>query len=86
LDFKIRDDTLIVSGFFRSQDIGKKMYADALELLNIGHAISKELDIVKNISIIHFISSAHIYKEDITDMYKIFDKENIPYKIRFSTE
>ena len=64
LDVKIRDGKLLVIGFFRSQDVGKKMYADALELYKIGHSIGKELGI-QDISLMHLISSAHIYESDI---------------------
>lgn len=63
LDFKLRDNTLFITGFFRSQDIGKKMYADAIQLLHLGKLISASLN-VEAIEITHFINSAHIYESD----------------------
>ena len=63
LDFKIRDGKLLLTGFFRSQDIGKKFYADILALGAIQAEVARELGIdKKNVKI--FISSAHIYETD----------------------
>lgn len=64
LDFKIRDENLIITGTFRSQDIGKKMYGDALALLKIGEQMIPNLP-AKKITLIHAISSAHIYTADL---------------------
>ena len=76
LDFKVRNDTVLVTAFFRSQDIGKKMYADALELYTIGKSIAQSLDIA-NVAIVHFVSSAHIYQEDFPMIFAILNKEGI---------
>ena len=81
IDFKLRDESLIVIGFFRSQDIGKKMYADALQLKHLGDVVAKELGIT-SVSVIHLISSAHIYKTDLEDIYNILTKESITFKRR----
>ena len=43
LDFKIRQDTLCIHAFFHSQDMGKKMYADALQILRLGQSIRQEI-------------------------------------------
>jgi len=65
LDFKIREDKLHLTGFFRSQDIGKKFYADILALGAIQNEVSQKLNIVNgNVKI--FIASAHIYETDFT--------------------
>lgn len=63
LDFKIRDSKLYVTGFFRSQDVGKKLYADIIALGTIQKKISELLSIKKG-SVKIFISSAHIYEAD----------------------
>jgi thymidylate synthase len=76
IDFKVRHETLFVMGFFRSQDIGKKMYADALELLHIGNIISVALRIT-TIEIIHFISSAHIYEVDRLELLRLLEEQRI---------
>ena len=70
LDFKIRNSNLIINAFFRSQDIGNKMYGDALELLKLGKAMSRTLP-VKEIILIHTICSAHIYSIDLEKVHRI---------------
>ncbi len=64
LDFKIRDEALIVTATYRSQDIGKKMYGDAIEVLKIAHMMMLRLK-VKRIILFHSISSAHVYIGDL---------------------
>lgn len=63
LDFKIRKGKLFLTGFFRSQDVGKKMYADILAMGKIQNEVAKKLK-VKLGSLKIFISSAHIYETD----------------------
>lgn len=70
LDVKIRDNKLNLTGFFRSQDIGKKFYADILALGSIQKVISEQLDITPG-HIKIFISSAHIYETDFDKIEKI---------------
>lgn len=72
LDFKIRDEVLIINTMFRSQDIGKKMYGDALEILKIGNYILKKVP-AKTIILIDTISSAHIYRSDLEMVRSIID-------------
>jgi len=65
LDFKIRDTALCLHAFFRSQDVGKKMYADALQLLRIGQSLKESLPVDK----IHLhltLCSAHLYERDFS--------------------
>lgn len=76
IDFKIRNDALLLTAFFRSQDIGKKMYADALELLHIATAVAHELGIAQ-CEMILFISSAHIYQDDYTELVRILNEKGI---------
>lgn len=64
IDFKIRDKKLIVTSFFRSQDVGKKFYADAIAINSITMKIARALSI-KHKEFLFFIKSAHIYLSDI---------------------
>lgn len=63
LDFKLRNSELHITGYFRSQDIGKKVYADFLALrkiqTEIAYSVGASLGDVKIL-----ISSAHIYEQD----------------------
>lgn len=70
LDFKIRHNTLCLHAFFRSQDIGKKMYADGLQLLRLGQQMNKELQL-ENVSLFLTVCSAHIYEMDIFRMEQV---------------
>lgn len=74
LDFKIRDSNLIINAFFRSQDIGNKMYGDALELLKLGKEMSHKLS-VNEIILIHTICSAHIYSIDLEKIHTVANSE-----------
>jgi thymidylate synthase len=67
LDVKIRKDVLHVTGFFRSQDIGKKLYADILALGSIQKMIAEQVG-VKSGHVKIFITSAHIYEADFEDV------------------
>ena len=76
LDFKIRGRNLLLTSVFRSQDIGKKFYGDALALFKLGEKVRKELNCEK-VEIFFFIVSAHIYEEDFEKIEKILkDVEN----------
>lgn len=72
LDFKIRNEALIINASFRSQDMGKKMYGDALELLKIGNKMIQRIP-AKQIVLILAISSAHIYLNDIEKVRSIIN-------------
>lgn len=63
LDFKLRNNKLHVTGYFRSQDIGKKVYADFLAISKIQHEVANKLkSAAGDVKIL--ISSAHIYEQD----------------------
>lgn len=70
LDFKIRQNRMNINAFFRSQDIGKKMYADMVQLLRLGKKVAKELQL-DDIRLYSTICSAHIYEKDICEMQRI---------------
>lgn len=70
IDFKVRQDSLCVHAFFRSQDIGKKMYADAIALLRLGNCIAQEVALSK-VQLYFTVCSAHIYETDIPGMQRI---------------
>jgi len=63
----IRKDRLYLICYFRAQDIGRKLYADLLALTELGNLIRKEVKTIEMEIILH-IASAHIYREDITDL------------------
>lgn len=73
LDFKVRNNTMILNTFFRSQDICKKMYADAICLTLILKDISAALKI-ENTELILYIASAHIYDKDLEKGRKILNE------------
>ena len=64
LDIKIRNDKLIGTAFFRSQDVGKKLYADIIALGSIMENISKILKITLGELNILAVS-LHLYQEDL---------------------
>jgi thymidylate synthase (methanogen type) len=63
LDFKIRHKRLVTTAFFRSQDAGKKMYADILALHTISKRVAQHLN-VKAGPVNIFVVSLHLYSED----------------------
>lgn len=72
LDFKIRNHKLITTAFFRSQDIGKKFYADVLAIKDISNSIGKEISCPLG-EFYFFIKSAHFYISDLEQLEKIFE-------------
>jgi thymidylate synthase len=60
---KIRGGVLHVTAFFRSQDVGKKLYADILALGAIQKSIADQAG-VRSGPVKLFITSAHIYEAD----------------------
>lgn len=69
LDLKIRKKILIGTAFFRSQDAGKKIYADILSLGNIMSKVANKLAITVGPLLLHIVS-LHVYKEDIESLTK----------------
>lgn len=63
LDPKIRDGKLTLTGFFRSQDIGKKFYADILALAAIQKEIAEAAGVACG-SVELLITSAHVVETD----------------------
>jgi thymidylate synthase (methanogen type) len=59
LDPKIRDNKLTLTGFFRSQDIGKKFYADMMALAAIQKEIADKVGVEYG-SVELLITSAHV--------------------------
>lgn len=70
IDFKVRNDVLYTYSFFRSQDIGKKMYADAICLKRLGDKVCDKLNLKSQV-INLYICSAHIYEFDINKVTSI---------------
>lgn len=62
LDFKIRNG-LVLTAFFRSQDVGKKFAPDLLALEEMFEDVAAHLDVPGNTIVVH-IASAHIYESD----------------------
>lgn len=70
LDFKIRGEGLHLHAFFRSQDIGKKMYADALQLLRIGRSMKTNLSVL-TVHLHLSVASAHVYVDDLPSLHPL---------------
>ena len=64
LDFKIRDNALILTTFCRSLDFGNKAIHNFSNLAEIVNKVASDLNIKKTHLIIE-IASAHLYKEDL---------------------
>lgn len=72
LDFKIRNKKLITTAFFRSQDIGKKIYADAISIKSLASKIAKALS-MPVAEFVFFIKSAHFYLDDLEQLKDILE-------------
>lgn len=70
IHFKIRNGILNVTYFSRGQDIYNKFYCDAVCIDQIAASISTQLNIT-NYFITGFMSSAHIYMQDIPKATKL---------------
>lgn len=67
IDFKIRDDSLHVCYFARSQDLFKKNFADNLAIHAVGQKLAAELGIEPG-PVSAFIASGHVYASDAERM------------------
>ncbi len=76
IDFKIRDNKLITTAFFRSQDVGKKIYADILCIGEIGQMIASQLDLHLGELHIHIVS-LHVYEPDWDRVNKMIYQNEI---------
>jgi thymidylate synthase len=74
IDFKIRNNKLLLTSFFRSQDIGKKIYADIFSLGKIQNDISQALNVDCG-PVKIFISSAHVYESDFEAVNKLIGSQ-----------
>ncbi len=73
LDFKIRNGKLNGCAFFRSQDAGKKFYADIMCMGEILKRMSDKINVpVGELSI--FIASLHIYEKDFERVVGIINQ------------
>jgi thymidylate synthase len=70
LDFKIRNNKLILTAMCRAIDFGKKVYANLLSLNKIQEIVAKELNINAG-ELLMYNVSAHIYEEDYDKIKKI---------------
>lgn len=64
LDFKIRNDRLLLTATCRSLDMGRKAIHNLCNLAAIAKTVAKNLNLQHYKLIIH-ITSAHIYKKDL---------------------
>ena len=64
LDFKIRENELLLSVTCRSLDFGKKALYNLYALSDIAHDVAKELQISEIVLKI-LVISAHVYKKDL---------------------
>ena len=73
-DLKYRDNQLNGTAFFRSQDAGKKFYADALCLGELLRQIAAALEMETGFLNL-YIASLHIYEKDLPRVHAILDAE-----------
>lgn len=71
IDFKFRNNQLNATVFIRSQDAGKKAYADIISLGTILNGLANEINVNPGDLIIH-VSSLHIYEPDLNDLKNKF--------------
>lgn len=70
IDFKIRSDQLLTTAFFRSQDVGKKIYADIICIGEIAKRIAETIG-TKMGELNILIVSLHFYEEDMDKINKL---------------
>ncbi|MBI5149054.1 hypothetical protein HZA33_05220 [Candidatus Pacearchaeota archaeon] len=70
LDFKIRNNKLMLVAFCRSIDFGKKVYANMISLNEIQNNVASALKI-KCGELVMYVVSAHIYDEDYDKLKEI---------------
>lgn len=74
LDFKLYEGTIFLNVFFRSWDVGKKFCLDLLNLYKIYKRAADELKAAMG-SINCFVSSAHVYKDDLEKIRLLLEEE-----------
>lgn len=75
LDFKIRDNKLMLVAMCRSIDFGKKAYANMLALHSVQKTIADRVG-VKTGEIVMYVVSAHIYDDDYKNVRQIIRKNS----------
>lgn len=75
IDFKIRDGRLMTTSYFRSQDVGKKLYADVICIGEIAKQVADGVGTeVGSVNIL--ISSLHAYEKDWEKVKKLLLDNN----------
>ena len=74
LDFKIRDNKLMLTAMCRAIDFGKKVYANMIALHKIQQIVAEALKVPAG-ELSMYVVSAHIYDEDYKQMEKILNQE-----------
>lgn len=69
LDFKLRNQKLILNVTCRSLDFGKKALHNFTNLADIANKVAKKLNICKSKLILH-VNSAHIYSDNVEELKK----------------
>ena len=76
LDFKIRQEKLILTASCRSLDVGKKMGANLIELVRLQEEVAEALSLP--LGPLHlWIASGHIYEKDEEYILKVLKEEKI---------
>jgi len=73
LDFKIRDNKLMLVAMCRAIDFGKKLYANLIALHKIQQIVSEKINVPVG-ELIAYVVSAHIYNEDYKTVEKILNE------------
>jgi thymidylate synthase len=71
LDFKIRDERLILTGMCRAIDFGKKVYANLIALHEVQNIVAEKLDVPTG-ELNMYNVSAHVYDKDYPEIEHIF--------------
>lgn len=72
MDFKIRNGKLMTTTFFRSQDVGKKFYANAICLAKISKQVAERTGVsLGELNMI--VASLHAYESDWKKVRELFD-------------
>jgi len=72
LDLKFRNNKLNASVFMRSQDAGKKLYADIISMGEIVKEIAQKVGQTPGELLIH-ISSLHVYEKDLNKFKELIN-------------
>jgi thymidylate synthase len=73
LDFKIRNNKLMLAAMCRSIDCGKKVYANLIALHKIQQIVSEKIKVPTG-ELIMYVVSAHIYMDDYAKIEQILQE------------